>query len=269
MDRLCLMGIFPHPDDESLGMGPAFARYAAEGVETHLLCATRGERGWSGPPDDDPGPAALGRRREDELRCACQALGIADLRLLGYLDGEVDRADPARIVGDIVAHLRRARPQVVVTFSPDGSYGHPDHIALAQFVAAALVCAADGAYADPEGQASHRVAKFYHMVDSRRLVEAARELIGGISMEVDGMERGHFGWEEWAITTRIDARDRFDTIWRAILCHRSQLLGYGPLVDLPRETLLKFFGEGTYVRIYSLVNGGRKAETDLFEGLRG
>ena len=268
MDQLRLLGIFPHPDDESLGMGPAFAAYASEGVATYLVCATRGERGWTGPEEENPGPDALGRIREAELRCAGRQLGLSEIAFLDYVDGDVDQAEPGEIIAAIVAHVRRIRPQVVVTFSPDGSYGHPDHIALAQFVAAALVCAADAGYVDPERRTPHRVPKFYHMVDSRGLVETLRDVLGGIGMMVDGVERGHFGWEDWAITTRIDATARFDTVWNAILCHRSQLPGYGAMTDLPRGTLMKFFGEGTYVRIYSLVNGGRKPETDLFEGLR-
>ena len=234
-DRLKLLAVLPHPDDESLGLGPALARYGAEGVATHLLCATRGERGWSGPSDENPGLEALGRIREAELRCAEEHLRLTEVHFLDCIDGEVDQAQPSDIIPAIVAHIRRIRPHVVVTFSPDGSYGHPDHIALAQFVAAALVCAADATFTDPEGRVAHRVPKFYHMVDSRSLVEAVRQQMGALSMTVDGVERTHFGWEEWAITTRIDATEHFDTVWRAILCHRSQLPGFGPLVDLPRE----------------------------------
>lgn len=267
--QLTLLAIFPHPDDESLGMGAALARYGAEGVATHLLCTTRGERGWSGPEEENPGLEALGRIREGELRCAAEQLRLTEVSLLDYIDGEVDQAQPARIIPAIVAHIRRIRPHVVVTFSPDGAYGHPDHIALAQFTAAALVCAADPSFDNPDGRAPHRVLKFYHMVDSRSLGVALREVLGGISMMVDGVQRDHFAWEEWAITTRIDAQEHFDAIWRAILCHQSQLPGFDALVALPREQLVRFFGAGTFVRIYSMVNSGRAIETDLFEGLRG
>lgn len=268
MDELKLMGIFPHPDDESLGMGAAFAKCSGEGVQTTLLCATRGERGWPGPAETAPSPEALGRIREGELRCAAHQLGLHEVWFLDYVDGDVDQAPPLEIATRIAGHFRRIRPHVVVTFSPDGGYGHPDHIALAQFTAAALVCAADASFDDGFAQPAHRVSKFYHMVDSTALVQAARDAIGGLGMTIDGVERHHVGWEEWAITTRIDASDYFDTIWRAILCHRSQLPGYEGLLDLPRETLTRFFAQGTFVRIYSLVNGGRTLETDLFAGLR-
>jgi LmbE family N-acetylglucosaminyl deacetylase len=40
--NLKLMAILAHPDDESLGLGGALAKYAAEGVETYVVCATRG-----------------------------------------------------------------------------------------------------------------------------------------------------------------------------------------------------------------------------------
>lgn len=265
---LKLMAIFPHPDDETLGLGPTFARYSAEGVETYLVCATRGDQGWMGPPEEDPGAAELGRIREGELRCAAEKLGLHEVVLLNYGDGLVDQATPQTIINELVTHIRRVRPQVVVTFGYDGSYGHPDHIALAQITAAALICSADRTYTDPSNQAAHRVSKFYHMVDSRTLVDSLQETIGGISMEVDGVERQHIGWDDWAITTQIDTSEYFQTMWNAVLCHQSQLPGYGPFVDLPKEVLAGLFQKGNFIRVFSLVNGGRKVENDLFEGLR-
>jgi LmbE family N-acetylglucosaminyl deacetylase len=267
VDPLRLLAVFPHPDDESLGMGPTLAKYSAEGVETYLLTATRGERGWNGPEEEDPGMQALGEIREKELHCAADQLGLKEVSLLDLIDGDVDRADPASVIRTIAYHLRRVRPQVVVTFSMEGNYGHPDHIALAQFTAGALLLAADAGFEDHAHFVPHRVSKFYHIVDSAQMVKRVRDAIGGIRMEVDGVERNHVGWEEWAVTTRIDARVYFDTAWKAILCHRSQLAGYGPLVDLPRDTLISIWGEGTFVRVFSLVNGGRQVETDLFEGV--
>jgi LmbE family N-acetylglucosaminyl deacetylase len=67
---LKLMAILAHPDDESLGLGSTLARYAAEGVETHLVTATRGQRGWLGEPSANPGLKALGEIRERELRAS-------------------------------------------------------------------------------------------------------------------------------------------------------------------------------------------------------
>jgi LmbE family N-acetylglucosaminyl deacetylase len=265
---LKLLAILAHPDDESLGIGGIMAKYSAEGVETYLVCATRGERGWNGPEEQNPGLTALGEIREEELKNAARHLGIKEFSFLDYIDGDVDQVQPQKAIADITAAIRRIRPNVVVTFDLNGFYGHPDHIAVTQFVTAALVCAASESYQYPKGQPPHIVSKFYHAVDSLDTVEGFRELAGGISMEIDGVERGHVGWQDWAITTRIDVQKYFDTAWKAILCHQSQLPGYGPLVNAPRETLLRFWGEGKFIRIFSLSNGGRSVERDLFEGLR-
>src|SRR6476469_5708680 len=164
MKTLRLMAVLAHPDDESLGFGGILAKYASEGVETFLVTATRGERGrYHGHRDDDqyPGSLALGRIREAELRAAVSALGISELALLDYHDQDLDRANPADAVGRIVSCVRRIRPDVVVTFGPDGAYGHPDHIAISQFATAAMVAAADPGFVDGAGD-PHAVSKFYY-----------------------------------------------------------------------------------------------------------
>jgi LmbE family N-acetylglucosaminyl deacetylase len=262
---LKLLCLFAHPDDESLGMGGTLAKYAAEGVETYLVCATRGERGWMGEEKDNPGLEALGRLREGELRAACAVLGIRDVQFLDYLDGDLDQAPPAEAIAKLVSHLRRVRPQVVVTFGPEGAYGHPDHIAICQFTHAALVRAADAAHPDP--QPPHVVSKLYYAVDSRDFVAYVESFLGPIVMGVDGETRRHPGWEEWSITTRVDASAHWQTALQAINCHRSQVAQYG-LDELTDDQHRRIWGRGTFYRALSLVNGGRAVETDLFEGLR-
>ena len=130
---LKLMCILAHPDDESLGTGGILARYAAEGVHTSVITATRGQRGWQGDEDYYPGPAALGQTREAELRAAADVLGVQELILLDYMDGDLDQVEWQTAVAQIAHHIRRIQPQVVVTFDPYGAYGHPDHIALARW----------------------------------------------------------------------------------------------------------------------------------------
>ena len=263
---LKLLAIFPHPDDETLGLGSTFARYSAEGVETYLICATRGERGWYESEGPDPGLEGLARIREAELRCAAEHLGLKEVNFLDYIDGDVDQTDAPEIIRKLVAPIRRIQPQVVVTFAPDGAYGHPDHIALSQFTNGALVCAADAAFED--GQVPHRVSKLYYMVDSLDVVKAANEAFGGIRMEVDGVTRHHQGWEDWKITTVLDNKNYMDRVQRAIQCHKSQLPGYGPIGEWSIAELTRVFGIGHFYRAFSLVNGGRNVETDLFEGLK-
>ena len=266
MAPLKLLAIFAHPDDESMGMGGTLAKYSAEGVDTHLICASRGERGWFGPEEQNPGLERLGQLRTVELENAVKALGMKSLSFLDYIDGDVDRAKPAEIIRKLVTQIRRIKPRVVVTFSPDGAYGHPDHIALSQFTNGALVCAADASFDD--GQSPHRVSKLYYMVDSLDVVEAANEAFGGISMEVDGVTRHHQGWEDWQITTVLDNNQYMDKVRKAVHCHKSQLPGYGPISGWSVTELSKVFGVGHFYRAFSLVNGGRKLETDLFAGLR-
>src|SRR5216683_2480834 len=87
-ETLKLMAVLAHPDDESLGVGGILAKYAAEGIETSLVTATRGERGWFGDEHEYPGLEALGQIREAELRAAAEVLGIRSVDFLEYIDGE-------------------------------------------------------------------------------------------------------------------------------------------------------------------------------------
>jgi LmbE family N-acetylglucosaminyl deacetylase len=268
-NQLKLLAVFAHPDDESMGMGGTLAKYSAEGVETYLVCASRGERGWFGLEGENPGFRALGELREKELACAGEKLGLKEIHFLDYIDGEVDQAEPLDAIGRIVTHIRSIQPQVVVTFPPDGAYGHPDHIAISQFTTAAIVCAADTSFADPKGKTPYRVSKHYYMVDSESFVDLITPVMGDITFPLDDQLRSQVAWKEWAITTRIDTSEYTKTAWEAIRCHQSQLASLGPLVDLPEDQLIELLGlQGTFYRAFSFVNGGRKVETDLFEGLR-
>lgn len=262
------MCVLAHPDDESLGTGGTLAKYAAEGVETYVVTATRGERGWWGSEQDYPGPEALGKIREAELLAAAQVLGVREVHFLDYIDGDLDQADAAEALAKIVAHLRRVRPQVVVTFGPDGSYGHPDHIAISQLTTAAVACAPDAAYAAAGRQPPHRVSKLYYMVETKDALALYASVFGDLMMRVDGVERRGAGWEEWAITTWIDADPYWRTALKAIACHRSQLPPYGPLEQVVEHHHKTLLGTQTYYRAFSAVNGGRRLEEDLFDGLR-
>jgi LmbE family N-acetylglucosaminyl deacetylase len=263
---LRLLAVFAHPDDESMGMGGTLAKYSAAGVETYLVCATRGERGWFGPEEQNPGLSALGELRTKELENAVRELGMNRLDFLGYIDGEVDRANPAEAIGKIVSHIRRIKPQVVVTFPPDGNYGHPDHVAIGQFTQAAIVCAVDSDYQDAENLPVHRVSKLYYMVDSESFIGLITPFVGEITFPVDDQVRGEVAWREWMITTRIDMADHCHAAWRAIQCHQSQLSSLGPLAEMHEDAGVAVLAmQGTFYRAFSLVNGGREIEDDLFE----
>lgn len=266
---LKLLAVFAHPDDESMGMGGTLAKYSAEGVETYLVCATRGERGWFGDEGSNPGFERIAQIRAKELEAAGKILGLKEIHFLDYIDGDLDRADPMEAIGKIAAHIRRIEPQVIVTFPPDGNYGHPDHIAISQFTHAAVVCAADAGYSDSLGLPPRRVSKFYYMVDTEEFVNFILPHVGEIVHEVDGRQRNEVAWREWSVTTRVDVASRWKTAWDAILCHQSQLPSIAPLLGLSKDEVRRLLAlQGAFYRVFSFVNGGRKVETDLFEGLR-
>jgi LmbE family N-acetylglucosaminyl deacetylase len=264
MKLLCVLA---HPDDESLGTGGLLARYAAEGVETYLITATRGEHGWWGEAEDYPGPTKLGQLREAELRAATEVLQVRELHFLDYIDGELDRVEPRAAVAQIAAHLRRIRPEIVVTFGPDGAYGHPDHIAISQYTTTAIVCAADPGY-PIDVSTPHRVSKLYYRVWTQPEFDVYQSVFGEQVMTIDGIGRRPVPWQEWAITTRIDTGTYWPIVWEAVACHRSQLPGYQHLKDLPPEQHQALWGNQGLYRVYSTVNGGRAIEHDLFAGLR-
>ena len=267
VEKLRLLGVMAHPDDESLGFGGALAKYAAEGVETFLVTATRGEAGRFGAAGKGHDPAEVGRVREAELRDAAKVLGVSDVSMLGRPDGGVDRVESAMAIREIVAHIRRIRPDVVVTFGPEGAYGHPDHVAISQFATAAAMCAADARYRVDDA-APHRVAKFYYMAWSGEKWAAYQAAFKKLTITVDGAERQATPWPEWAMTTSIDTRDVWRTVWDAVRRHETQMSIYEKLGELSEEQQIVLWGSQEFYRVFSTVNGGREMERDLFEGLR-
>ena len=262
-----LMAVLAHPDDESLGFGGTLARYAAEGIETYLVTATRGERGRFGSQGRDADPAEVGRVREAELRAAAAVLGIGEVSILGYADGALDQVNPTIAIRAIVEHIRRVRPHVVITFGPDGAYGHPDHIAISQFTTAAVVCAGDAGYRS-DSLPAHRVAKLYNLAWRNAKWEAYQAAFRKLTCMVDGIERRANPWPDWAITTEVDTSSYWPVVWKAVCCHQTQMSIYGQLEQLTEEQQRALWGSQEFYRAYSAVNGGRKLETDLFEGMR-
>ncbi len=130
--RPVLLAVLAHPDDETFGMGGTIAYYARRGVDTYLICATRGEAG-----DMDPallqGYDSIAERREAELRCAAGKLGLQNVIFLDYCDsgmpGSPDNhharalvAQPReQVAAEIARHIRQLKPLVVVTFDPIGA----------------------------------------------------------------------------------------------------------------------------------------------------
>jgi LmbE family N-acetylglucosaminyl deacetylase len=267
------MAVLAHPDDECLGVGGTLAKYASEGIDVFLLTATRGDsgryRGFQPEDDHHPGATALASIREAELHAAASVLGVREVSLMDYRDQHLDRADPREAISVIVGHIRRIKPDVIVTFAPDGAYGHPDHIAISQFTTAGIVAAADSAFPSDDNKAErpHAVSKLYYIawpVSTWKAYQAAfRELMS----KVDGVGRQAVPWPDWAITTVVDTRIFWSKVWQAISCHESQVTAYEGLKHLSPDDHEALWGRQSFYRVFSTVNGGRTPETDLFEGI--
>jgi LmbE family N-acetylglucosaminyl deacetylase len=272
---LRLMAILAHPDDESMGLGGALARCHDESVHTSVVTATLGQagryRGIRPGEPGHPGAEGLGEIRRKELDAAVKVLGVDELIVLDYVDQKLDQADPQEILPRLAAAIRRIRPQVVVTFAPDGAYGHPDHIAISQFAGAAIVSAADPAVTLAGGDAAHAphaVDKFYYMAWNEVDKDAFEKAFRRMAATVDGIERSPRGWPAWQITTVIDTHAQWDIAWKSVECHESQIAAYEALSKLPPEAHEALWGKQSFYRVFSRVNAGRTLETDLFAGLR-
>jgi LmbE family N-acetylglucosaminyl deacetylase len=173
-----LLLVFAHPDDESVFAAGLACRTIAEGGLVALCTATPGEHGKLG----DPPVCArerLGAVRQAELMAACSELGITTLRLLGYPDRGLAAAPAETIRRQIVEILRAVRPQVVVTFDPNGSNLHPDHVAISRFTSDAVAAAGDPRWF-PELGAAHATARLLWTLPVRpwelmRRTDPARE----------------------------------------------------------------------------------------------
>jgi LmbE family N-acetylglucosaminyl deacetylase len=267
-----LLAVFAHPDDETFGPGGTLARYAAGGAAVHLICATRGEAGESDLADlgdcED-----LACRREQELRCAGEILGLAEIHLLGYRDSGMAgsaanrhpqalvQADPGVLAGQVADLVRRLHPQVVLTFDAYGGYGHPDHIAMHRATVAAFERL-------PEGE---RPQKLYFTVFPRTTLRWAVRVMPlfGVNPAAVGKNRDinlRAALEhELPITTRIDVSATYDVKQRAAACYSSQSSGPGSFWGrLPRWLVRRWQAAETFYRARPAFQPGERVERDLF-----
>jgi LmbE family N-acetylglucosaminyl deacetylase len=272
LDKLTLVAIFAHPDDEAFGTGGTLAKYAHEGVDVHLITATLGEAGQIANPDftfTQP----LSVVREQELRCACQHYGVKELHLLGYIDGQTTIAPQGEAVYKIVSLLRQIKPQVVISFGPDGVYGHYDHLAAHRWATAAVQLAG---HADcwPEAGPLHTVAKFYHRALPEEQVGQLEQIMGRNYVLMDGAPFPFVGYPMEKITTVIDVHAYAEAKLKGIQCHASQLSPDNPYQQEEFDpTASTWFLQETFILaqchpdIQPAIPADRK-EDDLFTGLR-
>ena len=284
-----LLLVHAHPDDESINNGATMAKYAAEGAQVTLVTCTLGEEGEIIPPslahlaaDHDD---ALGPYRAVELAAAMKELGVTDHRFLGgpghfrdsgmmgapqnhregaFWHAEVDSAAPY-----LVEVIREVRPQVLITYDPDGGYGHPDHIQAHRVAMRAAELAAEPTYR-PDFGVPHMVEKVYWNRVPRPVAEAAfarlREEDPGFPGiapvdDVPGVV------EDAHITTEIDGSAYGAAKSAAMRAHATQITVHEPWFLLSNELAQPVFTTEYYERVHPPRTGDEDPEareTDLF-----
>ena len=274
-----LLAVLAHPDDESFGMGGTLAYYAKQGVQVHLVCATRGE---AGSMDEDclDGYESVAARREAELRCAANALGLTSIAFLGYRDsgmpGSADNFHPQALINapqhtvavQIAHWIRQLKPQVVITFDPIGGYKHPDHIAVHHATVEAFSLAGDTSFTDD--LPPYQPQKLYFHIMPKGFLR-----LGVMLMRLMGRDPRQFGRNgdidlldivksgNFPVHAKINYRSVYEKKEAAARCHESQLDGAAMTNPIIRMYNRIFSSWDYYMRaVPQPLNGG--TERDLF-----
>ncbi|MEU3046398.1 MULTISPECIES: N-acetyl-1-D-myo-inositol-2-amino-2-deoxy-alpha-D-glucopyranoside deacetylase [unclassified Streptomyces] len=286
-----LLLVHAHPDDESINNGATMALYAAAGAHVTLVTCTLGEEGEVIPP----GLAHLAPDREDrlgphrvgELAAAMKELGVGDHRFLGgrgryrdsgmmgveqnHREGAFWNTDVDEAAAHLVEVIRSVRPQVLVTYDPDGGYGHPDHIQAHRVAMRAADLAGERAYRRDLGE-PHTIAKIYwnrvprsvaeEGFDRLRAAEARPFPAVGSPDDVPGVV------DDARVTTEIDGSAYADRKAAAMRAHATQIAVEGPFFALSNDLGQPLFTTEYYelaVGTPGEGHGGR--ERDLFAGI--
>ncbi len=282
-ERLCLLTVHAHPDDESSKGAGTVARYHQDGVHTVLVCCTGGEEGDILNPSMDR-PEVRDRLHEvrmEELAEATAVIGYDEVVMLGYRDSGMPdseaNSDPRsfaaapleQAVGRLVGEIRRTRPQVIVTYNEDQSgYPHPDHLRVHEVSVAAFEAAGDPE-AYPGTGDPWQPLKLYYTVWSRRRIVALHEKFLELGLE-SPFDEGWFSRpsHDDSITTSIDLTGFADVRPRALLAHATQVDPKSSFwFGLPPEVTHEAHPFDDYVLARSLVDSP-VPEDDLFAGIR-
>lgn len=211
-DRPCrVLAAFAHPDDEAYGPCGALKAAAEAGAAVRLVIATRGEAGSLGISRDYT-PAQLARIRQAEMQASARILG-AELAILGYPDKGVEAVGPDVAVPALVREIRQFRPDLVMTFHPNGISGHSDHRAMSDYVHRAFSAAADPAYRPELGVPWSASRLYYYAVSvSRAAMLAERRRIHAVADE--------------EVDLVLDVRHWLATKHRTCHAHATQLAFY-------------------------------------------
>ena len=261
---LRLMAVLAHPDDESLGFGGTLATYAAAGVETlagdgdarrgrPLRRAPARHAGPSRARGAGPHPrsASCARRPPSSASATSPSSTIATRSSIAPTAREG--------VARIVHHLRRIRPDVVAHLRPGrrlrASRSHRD---LPVHRRRRSPWPPIRRSRSGDGDAPHRVAKLYYIAWPASTWAAYEDALKRLISVVDGVERQAVPWPDWSITTVIDTRASWETVWRAVSCHATQMGIFARLKDLSPELHQALWGAQSFYRVLSTVNGGRQ-----------
>ncbi|MCN9243662.1 PIG-L family deacetylase [Streptomyces sp. RY43-2] len=222
-----LLGVFAHPDDESLLAGGVLARHAAHGARTAVVTTT-----WSATS-----------HRAAELADALRALGAGEPRMLGYADARNPTSAPGRTrlcdapldepVGLLVRHVREFRPDIVVTHDALGQLtGHPDHRRTHQITLLALeVAGLPHVYREAGEPWQPRALYAGTHSDSG---------VGQLGPLLTGVGKSLLCVPDAYVTTVVDVAPWVGVKWRGILAHQSEVARErslpGILARLPEAT---------------------------------
>jgi LmbE family N-acetylglucosaminyl deacetylase len=241
-----VLAVFAHPDDE-FSIAPLAARCAAEGHRVQLVSITSGQRG-ARPDIDIPKGSELGAAREQELRCAAAALGVAEPVLLGFEDQGISTPQAAAAIGERLRELiGLLRPDVLITWGPDGITGHPDHRAASNIVTEVF---------QEQRKLAYRPRKLYYTAIPESVCAA-------IPPPFDGRLRAT---DDALVTTAVDCRPWLDRAAKAVRCHATQ---WTPERMEQFDRLNRdVFGGRIYLRLaLSLAPPPRALEDHIFERL--
>jgi LmbE family N-acetylglucosaminyl deacetylase len=270
MANFTLMAVFAHPDDEAFGSGGTLARYAAQGHAVYVVTATRGEAGQIAEPDLAT-PANLPDVREQELRCACRIYGVNPPIFLDYVDGQLAIVNQGQAVARLVRIIREIRPHVLITFGPDGIYGHYDHIAVHRWATIAYDLATDpDCFPDqmPGVCQPHQVSKLYFRALTEAQVAAMSEGGKPATVMMDGVPFPFVPRKDSEITTVVDVSDFLEVKLAGIRCHATQIGRRSPFAETPDEVMREvWFRTESYVLAHSAVGWPAGIETDLLARL--
>lgn len=238
-----LLYVGAHPDDEVFFAGGTLAKYVEEGAQVSVVCATRGERGATA---DLCSIEELPKVREAELIDAMKVLGITGVHFLPYEDQKLSQAPPEEIRKHLVGLIREIKPQVVITFDPQGANQHTDHMAISLFASDAVPAAADPRFHPELGPAHHVERLLWHPFVLFRIPESENlATYPGIDFLLDVSR-----WK--------------DKKAEAIRAHRTQLPGLGKLFFESSDGIRTFSSE-----VFRLACGPRPKKVpadDLFAG---